>query len=113
MNEEDRKLWTERIGDYRSSGLTAVKWAEKNNISVYKLRYYINKFNKEKKQEINQETNQNLNKHKWAEIVPEKKVENKNSFSPIKVTIGDATIEIVPGFDQNSFRDIVEILSKC
>ncbi len=29
MKEEDRKLWTNRIKDYRASGLTAVKWSEK------------------------------------------------------------------------------------
>ena len=43
MKEEDRKLWTDRINDYRSSGLTVVKWAEDRGIAVHKLRYYINK----------------------------------------------------------------------
>ena len=47
MNDEDRKLWTERIEDYRSSGLTAAKWALDKGVAVHKLRYYINKFNSE------------------------------------------------------------------
>jgi hypothetical protein len=65
MKEEDRKLWTDRIKDYRASELTAVKWSEKNDISVHKLRYYINKFNKEKKQESKES--------KWVSIITEKR----------------------------------------
>lgn len=51
MKDEDRKLWEDRIADYRSSGLTAFKWAEDRGIAVHSLRYYIHKFNKEKKLE--------------------------------------------------------------
>ncbi|MCR2044814.1 IS66 family insertion sequence element accessory protein TnpA [Anaerosalibacter massiliensis] len=50
MKLEDRKLWIERIQDYRNSGLTAIKWSEEKGISVHKLRYYINKFSKESKE---------------------------------------------------------------
>jgi len=49
MREKNRKLWSERIEDYRTSGLSAVKWAEDKGVSIHKLRYYIHKFNKEKK----------------------------------------------------------------
>ena len=41
MNEDERKLWIERIESYKSSGLTAVKWCEINNVSIYKLRHRI------------------------------------------------------------------------
>lgn len=51
MKDEDRKLWEDRIADYRSSGLTAFKWVEDRGIAVHSLRYYIHKFNKEKKLE--------------------------------------------------------------
>jgi hypothetical protein len=65
MKEDERKLWTERINDYRSSALTAVKWSEVNNLSVHKLRYYINKFNKENKLESNGTSSE----IKWVPIV--------------------------------------------
>ncbi len=29
MKEEDRKLWADRIKDYRANRLIAVKWSEK------------------------------------------------------------------------------------
>ncbi len=49
MKDEDRKLWTDRINDYRSSGLTAVKWAEDRSVSVHKLRYYIHNLIRKRK----------------------------------------------------------------
>jgi hypothetical protein len=53
MREKNRKLWSERIKDYKTSGLSAVKWAEDKGVSIHKLRYYIHKFNKEKKEGLN------------------------------------------------------------
>lgn len=109
MKEEERKLWTERINDYKSSGLTAVKWAEENNLSVHKLRYHIHKFNKEKKQASNEESKE----IKWASIVPEKLEVQKVPTRPLIVTIGKATIEVGPNFDEDTLESIVRILSKC
>ena len=37
MKDEDRKLWTDRINDYRSSGLTAV------NVNIQKQFHYTGK----------------------------------------------------------------------
>ncbi|NMA84139.1 MAG: hypothetical protein GX962_09800 [Epulopiscium sp.] len=109
MKEEDRKLWTDRINDYRSSGLTAVKWAEDRGIAVHKLRYYINKFNKEKKQNSNQKPKE----IQWTSVVPvETKVENKSN-NPLKITIGKATVEVASGFDEVTFQSVIRILSQC
>lgn len=105
MKEEDRKLWTNRIKNHRASGLTAVKWDEENNISVHKLRYYINKFNKEKKQESKES--------KWISIVPEKPIVENKSESPLKVIIENVIIEVTSGFNEDTFQSIISILSKC
>ena len=109
MKEEDRKLWTNRIKDYRASGLTAVKWSEKNDVSVHKLRYYINKFNKEKKLESKQESKE----PKWVSVVPEKPIVENKSESPLKVIIGNVAIEVTSGFDEGTFQSLIRILSKC
>lgn len=109
MKEEDRKLWIDRIDDYRSSGLTAVKWAEDRGVSVHKLRYYIHKFNKEKKQNSNQKPKE----IKWTSIVPAETMVNNKANNPLKVIIGKATIEVVSGFDEDTFQSVVRILSQC
>ena len=64
MSEDDRKLWTDRINDYRFNGSIALKWAEDRGITLHKLRYCINKFNNEKKQSSNQESQE----MQWASI---------------------------------------------
>lgn len=105
MTEEERKLWTKRIEDYRASGLTAIKWCEENNISVHMLRYKITQFNKEKKQ--------TLKETQWASVVLEKPVAEKETYPSLKVTVGKATIEVTKGFDPDIFRDVMRILSQC
>ena len=109
MNEEDRKLWTERIEDYRSSGLTAAKWADDKGIAVHKLRYYINKFNKEKKQNSNKDSEE----IQWASVVPKAPAIENYPANTLKVTIGTATIEVHAGFDKETFKSVVGILSQC
>lgn len=109
MKDEDRKLWIDRINDYRSSGLTAVQWAEDRGVAVHKLRYYIHKFNKEKKQELKQESNE----VQWASVAPKTSKVNNSVDNHLKVTIGKATIKVAPGFDENTFQSVVRILSQC
>lgn len=104
MKDDERKLWIKRIQDYRTSGLTAVKWCEKNDISVHILRYKITKFNKEKKEEY-KET-------QWASVIPAKSTITKEIIKPLKVIIGNSTIEVAPGFDADTFKTVAEILSK-
>jgi len=109
MNEEGRKLWIERIEDYRSSGLTAAKWADNKGIAIHKLRYYINKFNNENKQEPNQEDKE----LQWASIVTEATIVEFKSTDPLRVIIGKATIEVTPEFDKDTFESVIRILSQC
>lgn len=109
MKDEDRKLWEDRIADYRSSGLTAVQWAEDRGVAVHRLRYYIHKFNKEKKLELNQESKE----VQWTSVVSKNPKTEGNFKGPLKVTIGHATIEVNSDFDEDTFESIVRILSQC
>lgn len=109
MNEEDRKLWTERIADYKSSGLTAANWAVDKGIAVHKLRYYINKFNNEIKQELNQESKE----PQWVSVVPVAPMVEYKSNNHLRVIIGKATIEVASGFDKDTFESVIRILSQC
>jgi hypothetical protein len=101
-NEEKRTKWASRIEDYRSSGLTAAKWCESKGYKLSRLRYWINKFNKEKKN--------NESASRWVSVEVSKPVVSE--ASPIKVTIGKVSIEISSGFDPAAFEEVVRILSK-
>ncbi|AZO94889.1 hypothetical protein [Halocella sp. SP3-1] len=104
MNNK-REIWIKRIQDYKASGLTAAKWCEENGVSINSLRYYTHKFNKEKKE---QESNQT----KWTAVFPAPAENKDNETKIIKVTIGQAIIEVVPGFDSNTFETLVRILKE-
>jgi hypothetical protein len=109
MKDEERKLWTDHIYSYKTSGLTAVKWAEDNNVSVHKLRSCIAKFNKEKRQASNKESGLD----EWVSLTPSKSIYLNESIEPLKVTIGLATIEVTSGFDQDTLKSLIEVLSQC
>lgn len=109
MREKNRKLWSERIEDYKTSGLSAVKWAEDKGVSIHKLRYYIHKFNKEKKEGLNQDSKD----IQWTSVAIEKEDSENKSNNPLKIIIGKATVEVADGFDEDTFKTVVKILSQC
>lgn len=108
MNDEDKALWVNRINEYRASSLTAVKWCEENKVSVHGLRHYISKFNKENKLQSIEETT----KTKWASLDMPNIITEENS-NKLKITIGQATIEVDANFNPDIFESVVRILSKC
>lgn len=106
MNNK-RKIWIKHIQDYRSSGLTAAKWCEKNDLSINSLRYYIHKFNKEKKEQEAKQT-------KWATVVSAPSEIVTTETQTIKIKIGQATIEVGPAFDHHSFETVVRtLMAQC
>ena len=87
MNNDKKEFWIQCINDYRSSGLSAIKWAEANDISVHTLRNRICEYNKKDKE--------------------------KSGKVKLKVTVGKGVIEVTPGFDQSTLKSLIEILSEC
>jgi len=104
MNNK-REIWIKHIKNYKSSGLTAAKWCEKNGLSIHSLRYHIFKINKEKKQE-------NSNKIKWGIVEPAQSAITVTNDSPLKVNIGHSIIEVSKGFDPTTFETVVRILKE-
>lgn len=43
----NQNSWISHIEQYRSSGLTAKEWCNKNNLSINTLKYWISKLNKQ------------------------------------------------------------------
>lgn len=94
------KNWNDLIQDYKSSGLTAAKWCKEQGFKVHILRYQINKLNKEKK----------ASKTQWASVIPANLRINEPGAEPLKVIIGQSTIEVTAGFDPDTFKAIVKVL---
>ncbi|MBC2695243.1 MAG: hypothetical protein HF982_08220 [Desulfobacteraceae bacterium] len=97
---ENKEMWKQKISAYKKSGLSAVKWCEANEEKIHTLRYWINKINKESKE--------NSSETKWVSIQSSTIVDNYS----FKVTVGKALVEIPESFNRAAFEDIVSILSK-
>lgn len=52
MNANEIKLRNGGINSYSISGLTAVKQVENNNVSINKIRFFIVKLNKKRRNTI-------------------------------------------------------------
>lgn len=99
-----------RVGDITNSGNCArfcalTEWCQQNQVKVPTLRYWVNKLNKESSlTSVGTE---------WLSVkIP---VSNSKCFNGeipcgIKVTIGQASIEVSPGFDHQVLGDVVRIL---
>lgn len=101
MNDK-RAYWMKHYQDYQSSGLSVPKWCKKNDIPANTLRYWIKKF----------DNNENESKQtKWATVIPALENEIKET-KPLKVTIGNAIIEVVSGFDHDTLKILIGILKE-
>lgn len=97
---ELRKEWERRVARFRSSGQTQVAWCKENNLSLRQLGYWIKQIEK---------TNSVLEKEtKWVPVFLD---DNSQGLSEtLVIRIGDASIEVKPGFNSSFLVDVVRTL---
>jgi hypothetical protein len=91
------ETWENRIEAYKSSGLTAVKWCEKNNLKINTFKYWVTRLNKEKK------------KHD-QEWIAMKTPLNMVPVQPITIRIGNISIEVLDTFNHETLRSVIKVL---
>lgn len=84
----------QQVSDYRASGQTAEAWCAQNNLKVSTLRYWLNKCKREAKADLQQET--------FVEFKPSSAKE-----IPIILKVGVISIELYPGFQAETLREII------
>ena len=88
--------WTERIADFKASGLSRAKWFAARGLKENQLSYWHRKL------KANQPE---LNEIHWLPV-------DFSDLEPaLNVKVGAASIEIKAGFDQDLFITVVKILS--
>ncbi|MDL0421959.1 IS66 family insertion sequence element accessory protein TnpB [Caldibacillus thermoamylovorans] len=97
---ELQKEWELRIADFRASGQTQSKWCADNHVKLHQLKYWLKKLEK---------TNQiSIPSPKWVPItLDEQHAESKDT---LQIYIGQASIEVKPGFDPSFLADVVRTL---
>jgi transposase-like protein len=99
-----RKLWEERVSAFKVSGQTQANWCEDHEVNIHQLRYWLKKFRSEKLPDSPSP--------KWIPVKIEDREGAPNSPShSIMVKVGEATIEVKPGFDPLLLANVVKVLS--
>ena len=100
---ELRQEWEARIADYKASGMSASKWCEAHNESIYKLRYWI------KNVSIIEETVPSS--RKWISVeLDETLVEQAALTQMLTLKVEGVVIEVPPQFDARFLQDVVRAL---
>lgn len=94
--EANRAAWTERINEFRASGLSAPQWSAAHGLNIHRLRYWLKKL----------ETSASAQTAvRWLPM------DFSNPEPALTIRVGPATIEVRNGFDPQLFITIVRTLS--
>jgi hypothetical protein len=104
--EQRRQLWAARIADFRASGLTMSAWCTANQCSIDQLKYWLYKA---KDKLPSPSTNSSL---RWVPLEAIDSQPVAPVSSSLVVWIGQARIELHPGFNPQLLREIVQALGE-
>ncbi len=93
---ETEKTWTERVQEWRASGLAAPEFAQGRGYEASTLRYWASRLRR------TAEGRPYVRGVRMARV----KV-TRRAPEPLVVTVGAARIEVRPGFDVSLLREVV------
>jgi len=100
MNENERnEQWRERIRAYRDSGQTMRAWCAAQEIPFNQLKYWLRKLSSSKRK---------ASATTWVTVTPAS--HPSPEASSLVVRIGNASIDIRPGFDASLLTQVVRVL---
>jgi len=100
---ELRKEWAARVAAYKASGQSASAWCEANNLNPRHLWYWLRKYK-------NIETPA-IKPSPWLSVAVSELKPNSTQGT-LLVRVGQATVEIKPGFNTALLSDVVRILAE-
>lgn len=108
-NPELRHVWAERIIDCRASGLTAVAWCAANHVKIDQYKYYL-----QQQRKVEQPAAQSAAPAtRWLSLEADASspLKTNSSQKTLLIKIGNATIELHPGFDPELLTEAVRALT--
>lgn len=102
--EQRRTEWYARIENYRTSNLSMTAWCEAHHVTKEQLKYWLRKF-----KDNHSEAGGDLSPH-WVPLKVSDPIQSTTAESSLVVRIGTVQIEILPGFDPQLLREVVQAL---
>jgi len=99
---EREKEWESRIAEYRASGLSVKEWCAAHDVKPHRLWYWLRR-NKTRKPASSVKSTQ------WLPVEVSEG-ESMDQNNELVVRVGEASIEVKPGFDPALLSEIVRIL---
>jgi transposase-like protein len=99
---EQQIEWMAKVTAYKASGLSTKEWCSAHNLKPHQLRYWLRKL-----QPLDSQT---IEPTRWLPV-EFSDPEPKNQVSTLLIRVGQATVEVKPGFDPTLLSDIVRVLS--
>ena len=98
---ELRKLWQARVAAFRASGQSGAAWCAAHQIKEHQLWYWIRRFPIEHSPQTSPAG--------WIPVPIHESAEAAGY--PLQVRVGQATIEVRPGFDPALLQQVVRTLT--
>jgi hypothetical protein len=97
---ELRKEWERRISVFKASGQTQSKWCAANDLKIHQFKYWLKR--------IEDSNSTQKNSTQWTSVTIEEATEAADESLHVK--IGQASIEVKPGFNPTLLADLVRTL---
>jgi len=104
-----RQIWETRIADFLASGQSGAAWCAANDLKVHQLWYWLRKFSSHHPAKTTPATS--TTSHDWVSFEWDKSPSEIPSPSVLLVRVGQAVIEVTPGFNPALLNDVVRALS--
>jgi hypothetical protein len=101
---ELRKEWAARVAAYKASGQSASAWCAANSLKPRQLWYWLRKYKNIEKPAAKPS--------RWLSVEVSEIEPNNVQGNTLLVRIGQATLEIKPGFDSAMLSNVVRILAE-
>jgi hypothetical protein len=101
-------LWSDRVTNYRNSGIGLRNWCDQQQVNIHSMKYWTQKLRHHHlgQSHTAQSDNSAL---QWYPL---------NFSTPpvapaLQIRIGEASVEVSHGFDPELLRDVVCVLARC
>lgn len=95
-------LWKRRLAEYKASGQSITAWCRENSVTEGQYHYWRRKLGSHPAV-----TDQPV---KWVAVSMDVTANEEKHSDPVSVHIGQFTVEVKPGFDENLLRNIFKVL---